>query len=278
MRIRSIKPEFWRSDDISRLSISARLTFIGMWSYVDDNGVGSARLSNIIGDLYAEDMAVDPQETLRRVSSDLQQLETAGLILKYKDPEHPTRELYYVVNWERHQLVNRPSKGHQYPLPTAETLENSRKSAIAQPVLLSPSGDSPETPPTGAGEQGSRGTGEQGKKSAPAKAGGAAKSPASIEHEITDAAYQEVGKAFNFIAVRQIVKWAIHDRGEDPEKVKEAIVGVYSLGKPITKQTLGQWLDGHIRAGGRMDRRTETLLREMDQGGSALQIEEGFFS
>ena len=40
MRIRSIKPEFWTSDDIADLTIEDRLLFIGLWSYVDDNGVG----------------------------------------------------------------------------------------------------------------------------------------------------------------------------------------------------------------------------------------------
>lgn len=40
MRIRNIKPEFWRSQDITALDKSARLTFIGLWNYVDDNGVG----------------------------------------------------------------------------------------------------------------------------------------------------------------------------------------------------------------------------------------------
>ena len=40
MRIRSIKPEFWTSDDITALAVDDRLLFIGLWSYVDDNGVG----------------------------------------------------------------------------------------------------------------------------------------------------------------------------------------------------------------------------------------------
>ncbi len=35
VRIRSIKPEFWRSDDIDALSVFERLLFIGLWSYVD---------------------------------------------------------------------------------------------------------------------------------------------------------------------------------------------------------------------------------------------------
>src|SRR5690606_449311 len=74
----------------------------------------------------------------------------------------------------------------------------------------------------------------------------AAKSVATIEHQVTDAAYQKVGKAFNFIAVRGIAKWAPHDRGEQAARVEAALVGVHELGKPITKQTVGQWLDGTL--------------------------------
>jgi hypothetical protein len=154
MRIRSIKPEFWRSDDITALSISARLTFVGTWSYVDDNGVGSAKLSSIVADLYAEDMARDPQETLRRVSGDLRELADRGLVLFY---EAAGKQLLYVTRWTAHQLVNKPSKGHCYPLPPAEMIK-------AAETLTTPSGDSQESSQDGTGEQGSRGTGEQGKE------------------------------------------------------------------------------------------------------------------
>ena len=44
MRIRTVKPEFWRSEDVSRLPVADRLLFIGLWSYVDDNGVGVDRV------------------------------------------------------------------------------------------------------------------------------------------------------------------------------------------------------------------------------------------
>ena len=39
-RIRSIKPEFFTSEVVAELPLSTRLTFIGLWTYVDDNGVG----------------------------------------------------------------------------------------------------------------------------------------------------------------------------------------------------------------------------------------------
>lgn len=38
-RIRTIKPEFWEDEKVNQLPISARLLFIGTWTYADDNGV-----------------------------------------------------------------------------------------------------------------------------------------------------------------------------------------------------------------------------------------------
>lgn len=71
--------------------------------------------------------------------------------------------------------------------------------------------------------------------------------PATPEHWATDQAYKATGKAFNFIAVRGIAKWLIHERGITPEQTAQAIVDVYQQGKPIMKQTLGQHIDGHTR-------------------------------
>ena len=68
MRIRSIKPEFWRSEDISDLPIFDRLLFIGLWSYVDDSGTGLDRVSLVAADLFAEDLSRHPRDTLANVS------------------------------------------------------------------------------------------------------------------------------------------------------------------------------------------------------------------
>jgi hypothetical protein len=75
--------------------------------------------------------------------------------------------------------------------------------------------------------------------------------PKLPEQIATTSAYERVGKAFKFVAVLQIAKWAIHDRGIDPATVENAIVSVYEMGKPITRQTIGQYLDGHINRDGR---------------------------
>ena len=38
-RIRTVKPEFWTSEQIVECDPVARLLFIGMWNFADDHGV-----------------------------------------------------------------------------------------------------------------------------------------------------------------------------------------------------------------------------------------------
>lgn len=160
MRIRSIKPEFWRSDDIDALDWETRLVFIGLWSYVDDNGVGIYKMANIVSDLFAHDFYRDPNATLSRVSEALTHLESRSMIDLYKVDD---REYIYITNWERHQRVNNPNKP-RYPLPTSEN---------ADPIedLSRTDSGSREGVPPGAGEQRNRGTGEQ-RSSKPRERGG----------------------------------------------------------------------------------------------------------
>lgn len=110
-RIRSIKPEFFTSETLARIPLSARLTFIGLWTYVDDNGVGVDNERLIGAALYPLDD--DPLESLRRVSEDLRQLSAVGVITRY---EVAGRRYLYVTNWDEHQKVSHPGKP-RYPLP-----------------------------------------------------------------------------------------------------------------------------------------------------------------
>lgn len=61
---------------------------------------------------------------------------------------------------------------------------------------------------------------------------------------ITKNIHDRVGGAINFAAVMGIVKWATTNRPETYDRIEDACVNIYNLGKPITKQTLGQMLDG----------------------------------
>src|SRR5690606_15527470 len=68
VRIRSTKPEFWRSERIAALSWDARLVLKGLESYVDDNGVGKDDISLIVTDVFPRDLVASPRETVARVS------------------------------------------------------------------------------------------------------------------------------------------------------------------------------------------------------------------
>ncbi|HFG8780440.1 hypothetical protein ACL1CR_14020 [Corynebacterium striatum] len=152
MRIRSIKPDFWRSEDISSLRVEDRLLFIGLWSYVDDNGVGVDRDALIAADLFADDLSRDPRETLARVSEGLQRLSEAGRIIRYTVG---SKNFIAIHNWGKHQRIDKPNKA-RYPEPTSENAE-------IRETLARPSREFPETLAPGTGEQGNRGTEEQSK-------------------------------------------------------------------------------------------------------------------
>lgn len=151
MRIRSIKPEFWRSDDIDALSVFERLLFIGLWSYVDDNGVGVYSVKDIVSDLFAGDLVRDSNETLIRVKTGLQELSDKGLILVYREDG---KDFLFVTNWEKHQRVPNPNKP-RYPRPSNDS---ETPITLFNESLIRPH----EDVSTGTGEQRNRGTEEQG--------------------------------------------------------------------------------------------------------------------
>ena len=148
MRIRSIKPDFWRSQDISCLKDwNVRFIFIGLWSYVDDNGVGKDRVSLIAADLFADDLERDPRETFARVSEALATLSEAGRIVRYTVDGTDYLE---IVNWSKHQRIDKPNK-ERYPASTSGD-------AVIRESVATSSRDIRETPAPGTEEQGNRGT------------------------------------------------------------------------------------------------------------------------
>jgi hypothetical protein len=109
-RIRSIKPEFFTSLTIADQPLSARLTFIGLWTYVDDNGVGLADPRLIRASVWPLEEAPD---ILQRTREDLQSLHAARLVTLY---EASGKALVAVSNWSEHQKVSHPRKP-RYPRP-----------------------------------------------------------------------------------------------------------------------------------------------------------------
>ena len=147
MRIRSTKPEFWKSRRIASVDWDARLVLKGLESYVDDNGVGVDDIELIVTDVFPRDMFANPRETVARVSEAIRSLHRAGLVHRYEaNGDH----LLYISFWEEVQRIDKPGKGRN-PRPdgTFDYKESEIRESVASP---------PETLAPGTGEQGNRGT------------------------------------------------------------------------------------------------------------------------
>jgi len=103
MRIRTIKPELWTNPKIGRLKREERLLFIGLLNLADDQGVVLNNASFIKSQLFAYDK--DLRET--SVEAWLNSLCNARLIVPF---EYRTEGYYIIRTFEKHQVINRPSK------------------------------------------------------------------------------------------------------------------------------------------------------------------------
>lgn len=162
-RIRTIKPAFFSSLSNAELPKPTRLTWIGLWTYVDDAGraVDDPRL------VKAAIWPLDDDYTTKKVDSDLALLASAGKIERYVVDG---RRYLRVVEWH-HQRINRPVPStlpaspsevspHDEP-PTDDAPTHGKSSEHA----VSPHGEtSADSPPEGNGREGSRkGLGREGK-------------------------------------------------------------------------------------------------------------------
>lgn len=107
-RIRSIKPEFWTSEQVMECSPLARLLFIGMWNFADDLGRLSLSPKMIKAQVFPSDEI--SSESIRRM---IDALSSNGLLLIY---EVNGREYVQITGWQ-HQKIDRPQPG-KCPAPT----------------------------------------------------------------------------------------------------------------------------------------------------------------
>jgi hypothetical protein len=107
-RIRTIKPGFFKSEDVSTLPLRARLTWVGLWTQCDDHGRYKDSVRLIKGDIWPLD-----DVSLRDIEEDLSILEEQRRLVRY---EVDGKRYLAVVNWHAHQAINRPAKP-KHPAP-----------------------------------------------------------------------------------------------------------------------------------------------------------------
>lgn len=105
-RIRSIKPEFWTSEQVVECSRDARLLFIGLWNFCEDGGVMKNSPKRIKMEVFpADDL---DSTSIRRL---LDELSTNGLIQFYEVNE---TSYIKVLGWS-HQKIDKPN--YKFPQP-----------------------------------------------------------------------------------------------------------------------------------------------------------------
>ncbi len=102
-RIRTIKPEFWTSEQIMECSPNARLLFIGMWNFCDDAGIHPASPKTLKAEIFpSDDISASEVEGL------VGELIAQGLLEKYEVAGHH----YWAVTGWHHQRIDQPTFKH----------------------------------------------------------------------------------------------------------------------------------------------------------------------
>lgn len=112
-RIRTVKPQYWSTPDPP--SRDARLLFIAMWNWADDEGIGTANPKELAAFAFPNDDDITPvvvQGLLREISGSFHvAFYTVG-----------GRPYYFVENFLDHQVINKPTPSKRPKLADAEHL------------------------------------------------------------------------------------------------------------------------------------------------------------
>jgi len=103
-RIRTIKPEFWRNEDLASISPEACLLAVGLLNHCDDEGYFNANPKLIEADIFPL------RDLSRKTTVLLQELSDIGYIKMFSGSDGKTYG--YVVSFCQHQVINKktPSK------------------------------------------------------------------------------------------------------------------------------------------------------------------------
>lgn len=112
-RIRTVKPDFWTSEDVAAVSRNARLLFIGLLNFADDEGNGSASSKGLKMKVFPGDADVTPA----KIETWLRELDLELIGLYGAEG----KQYYHVMKWG-HQKINRPQPA-KYP-PFTERSRN----------------------------------------------------------------------------------------------------------------------------------------------------------
>ena len=119
MKIRSVRPEFFTDSKMVQLSHSARLLYVGLWCYVDDEGRGEYLPKRIEGEIFPlEDVGFAGLWT---------ELEGLGRVVRYRVEG---QSYFYIPRAEDYQKPNRKYDS-KLPAPTPQAEEAARTQEVS---------------------------------------------------------------------------------------------------------------------------------------------------
>lgn len=116
-RYRTIKPEFWSSEQVMECSPIARLMFIGMWNFADDAGRLSYSTKTIKAQIFPGD-----EVGLEAIRGMVDELSSNGLVSFYTIDD---KEYLLITGWH-HQKIDKPQKP-RHPAPPEGHSTNIRR-------------------------------------------------------------------------------------------------------------------------------------------------------
>ncbi len=107
-RIRTLKPEFWTSEQVVDCSPNARLLFIGLLNFADDRGVLKNSPRTIKASVFPADDGI-LSDSVRLLVGELVKNGLLGVF------DHEGVEFLHVLKFSKHQRVDKPT--YKYPTP-----------------------------------------------------------------------------------------------------------------------------------------------------------------
>ncbi len=123
MRIRTIKPSFYKNEKLAELPLSARMLFVGLWGLADREGRLEYRPKYIKAEIF-------PYDDFNIVEL-LNALSDAGFIFVYGAED---LQFIQVVNFSKHQRINgkEASEKSDIPPPPERRKQRSKREAMGK--------------------------------------------------------------------------------------------------------------------------------------------------
>jgi hypothetical protein len=113
-RMRTLRPEFWSDRKLSKLPRDVRMFFAALWNFADDYGRGRAIPRELAGFAFPYDDDISTAQ----IAEWLEILAEVGRIQLYEVEEE---RFFVVVNWEKHQSIDKPTPS-RLPEPPKEEI------------------------------------------------------------------------------------------------------------------------------------------------------------